>query len=188
VTDTDCPPTARCALELAVAAAADSDGDELPDPFDNCPEVPNANQRDGDGNGVGDACGPATATTTTTTTTPAASSTTTTAAVSTTSTTLPALGAVVDLLAAALPDPAATTGRARRIAKKLAKLEHRVRRKIEKGLEAGGDKQDRLYGKARKQLKKLREIARRADQNGTLGVPLQPIEDAVALLMERLRS
>jgi hypothetical protein len=37
-------------------AAADSDGDELADPFDNCAEVPNASQDDRDGDGVGDRC------------------------------------------------------------------------------------------------------------------------------------
>src|SRR5262249_28169927 len=35
---------------------ADSDGDGIPDCADNCPSVPNADQRDGDANGHGDAC------------------------------------------------------------------------------------------------------------------------------------
>jgi hypothetical protein len=34
----------------------DADEDRVPDPFDNCPEVSNLDQRDSDGDGVGDAC------------------------------------------------------------------------------------------------------------------------------------
>ncbi len=37
-------------------SARDSDGDELPDVYDNCPLTPNLDQRDTDGDGVGDAC------------------------------------------------------------------------------------------------------------------------------------
>ena len=36
--------------------ARDSDGDELPDTYDNCPLAPNLEQTDGDGDGRGDAC------------------------------------------------------------------------------------------------------------------------------------
>jgi hypothetical protein len=39
-----------------VAAAADTDGDEVADPFDNCPAAPNILQTDLDGDGAGDAC------------------------------------------------------------------------------------------------------------------------------------
>jgi hypothetical protein len=45
-----------CRRDLIVAAATDTDGDELADPFDNCPLVPNIVQQDGDGDGAGDAC------------------------------------------------------------------------------------------------------------------------------------
>jgi len=38
--------------------AFDSDGDGVPDGDDNCPEVPNPDQRDTDGDGVGDECDP----------------------------------------------------------------------------------------------------------------------------------
>jgi hypothetical protein len=34
----------------------DFDGDGVPDPIDNCPNVPNPDQADGDGDGVGDVC------------------------------------------------------------------------------------------------------------------------------------
>ena len=34
----------------------DTDGDEIDDPFDNCPTVPNNDQADGDVDGTGDAC------------------------------------------------------------------------------------------------------------------------------------
>jgi len=34
----------------------DRDGDGIPDPTDNCPSVPNPDQKDTDGDGVGDAC------------------------------------------------------------------------------------------------------------------------------------
>ncbi len=53
----DCPPTATCKLELVSAGTVDSDGDELPDPIDNCPHVANPDQADTDRDGFGDACG-----------------------------------------------------------------------------------------------------------------------------------
>jgi len=51
----DCP-VGTCRPDLVAATAEDSDGDEIPDVFDNCPTVFNPDQRDSDGNGVGDAC------------------------------------------------------------------------------------------------------------------------------------
>jgi Tol biopolymer transport system component len=54
--DAECPGAAECRLDLIIAAAADRDGDELADPFDNCPGVANVDQADGDGDGAGDAC------------------------------------------------------------------------------------------------------------------------------------
>jgi len=52
----DCPSGTRCRQELVVAAAADSDADEIADPCDNCAEVANIDQADTDGDGSGDAC------------------------------------------------------------------------------------------------------------------------------------
>lgn len=37
-------------------AIADTDGDGVPDEEDNCPSIPNADQTDSDGDGIGDAC------------------------------------------------------------------------------------------------------------------------------------
>src|SRR5262249_13300251 len=44
------------ATDPIVSAVADSDGDGIPDPIDDCPTTPNADQIDADGDGVGDAC------------------------------------------------------------------------------------------------------------------------------------
>ena len=41
---------------IVLAATSDPDGDGVPDGLDNCPDVPNADQTDTDGNGLGDAC------------------------------------------------------------------------------------------------------------------------------------
>ncbi|MBX3023667.1 hypothetical protein KF840_02030 [bacterium] len=55
-TDADCAAGALCRNAAIVAAAADSDGDEIPDPYDNCPFLSNVDQLDSTGSGVGDAC------------------------------------------------------------------------------------------------------------------------------------
>ncbi len=38
------------------AEGPDRDGDKISDAQDNCPDVPNKDQQDADGNGRGDAC------------------------------------------------------------------------------------------------------------------------------------
>jgi cysteine-rich repeat protein len=55
-TDADCESGRVCSAGLILAGAPDSDADHLADPFDNCPEVANADQADLDEDGVGDAC------------------------------------------------------------------------------------------------------------------------------------
>jgi len=56
--DKDCPNrlASHCEPDLVIHALDDQDGDEIPDIVDNCPTVFNPEQRDSDGNGVGDAC------------------------------------------------------------------------------------------------------------------------------------
>jgi len=54
--DTDCPPDSDCVQDLILVTANDADGDEILDALDNCPDVPNPDQADGDDDGVGDAC------------------------------------------------------------------------------------------------------------------------------------
>jgi Tol biopolymer transport system component/subtilisin-like proprotein convertase family protein len=55
-TEADCSAGATCTGVLVTAAAADTDADEIPDPCDNCPTVPNPEQLDSDLDGAGDAC------------------------------------------------------------------------------------------------------------------------------------
>jgi hypothetical protein len=43
-------------VELRGTGVADRDGDGVPDDSDNCPDVPNPDQEDSDGDGVGDVC------------------------------------------------------------------------------------------------------------------------------------
>jgi cysteine-rich repeat protein len=54
-TSTDCA-AGSCVAELVVAGVADRDGDQVADPYDNCPELENVAQEDGDSDGIGDAC------------------------------------------------------------------------------------------------------------------------------------
>lgn len=51
-----CPPGNTCRPVATAIALADRDDDALPDVVDNCPELPNPNQADSDGDGIGDAC------------------------------------------------------------------------------------------------------------------------------------
>lgn len=42
--------------QSAAVVADDIDGDQIPDSVDNCPTVPNHDQADSNGDGIGDAC------------------------------------------------------------------------------------------------------------------------------------
>lgn len=55
-TDDDCPGDSVCHQELVTATAADRDGDEILDTFDNCPSSANVLQEDSNDNGIGDLC------------------------------------------------------------------------------------------------------------------------------------
>jgi cysteine-rich repeat protein len=55
-TDADCPGPATCRAQLITAVARDSDGDGIPDPFDNCPRLANPGQSDADGDRIGNGC------------------------------------------------------------------------------------------------------------------------------------
>ncbi len=56
VTSADCSPNSTCQQRNITVAVADEDMDGVADPVDNCPKVSNFDQRDADGDGVGDAC------------------------------------------------------------------------------------------------------------------------------------
>jgi hypothetical protein len=54
--DADCGAGFACRPDLIVASSDDRDHDEVPDRIDDCPDTPNADQLDTDGDGIGDAC------------------------------------------------------------------------------------------------------------------------------------
>lgn len=50
------PPSGAQAIVVSSGACADDDGDDVQDGIDNCPQLPNNDQSDTDGDGVGDVC------------------------------------------------------------------------------------------------------------------------------------
>jgi protocatechuate 3,4-dioxygenase beta subunit len=115
--------------------------------------------------------------------------TTTTVGEPSTTTTLPpaacaTIAACLATLAAALPAPElATTRRERRTARRLAHRLAAVRRPLERAATASGGRQARLYDRVRARLAKLLDVSRRADEDGVLGIPHDPIEEAVGALI-----
>jgi len=90
-------------------------------------------------------------------------------------------------LAAALPDPSAATDRkARRVARRLARLDARAGRSLDRAVSASGARRRRLYGRARAALERLLTVATAADAAGTLGVSLANLSTAVAGLLASL--
>jgi protocatechuate 3,4-dioxygenase beta subunit len=86
--------------------------------------------------------------------------------------------------ASALPDPAAAGGRkARKVARRLARLHARATRALDRAARgARGSDGSRQYAKARNALARLAEVATAADAAGTLGVPLAPLVESVDTL------
>jgi protocatechuate 3,4-dioxygenase beta subunit len=85
-------------------------------------------------------------------------------------------------LAAALPDPDASEGKARGTARRLARLFGRVTSAIEHAEQTSGKKQRRLRARARNGLARIVTVAAAAEQAGTLGVPAAPLVQAADAL------
>ena len=86
------------------------------------------------------------------------------------------------MLDAALPHPGAVTGRARRVARRLAALSRETYARLAKASRSTGLKQARLYRRGVASLDQLVAFARAADSRARLGVPLAPLEAAAAAL------
>jgi hypothetical protein len=106
----------------------------------------------------------------------------------TTTTTLPGGGCTTfatcePTLLAALPDVATVTGKAKKTARMIGKLERKAARAMQKADGATAVKRLRFYAKARTALQRLAEAAVRADARGRLGVPLGRLQSAVTLVL-----
>ena len=92
-------------------------------------------------------------------------------------------------LIAALPTPAmATSGKARRIARHLDRLDHHVEKLLDRAASASGERQMHDFTKAGRILERLRTAADKAETNGTLSVPVSPIDAADQSLMTLLQT
>jgi protocatechuate 3,4-dioxygenase beta subunit len=99
-------------------------------------------------------------------------------------TTCASLGDCRTAVTNALPDPSSSADRhVRRVARRLARLATRIDALLDRAVTASGDKQTRLYRKARTLLARLVDQASIADTNGTLGVSLATLEAAVSALV-----
>jgi hypothetical protein len=86
------------------------------------------------------------------------------------------------VLAAALPNPEAATGKARRVARRLAALARKAGVLHGKASQTTGRKQARHRKHEAAALDRLVTMARKAQSHDRLGVPLAPIETAVDAL------
>jgi hypothetical protein len=86
------------------------------------------------------------------------------------------------IVVAALPDPGASSGPARRVARRLATLARQVDTLLDKASRTTGRKQAKRYARAAAKLDRLLALARDAQTRERLGVPLGPLESAVGAL------
>ena len=90
-------------------------------------------------------------------------------------------------LTAALPDPATATDRKHaKIARRLARLNERAGRTLDRAASASGGKQSRLYRRAGAALQKLVDVATTANDAGTLDASLATLSGAVTTLVALL--
>ena len=122
----------------------------------------------------------------TTTTRPTSTSTTNTGPVSGSCTSIKACATA---LTSALPAPGtAKTGKQRRIARLLERLARRADHQLNGAMAANGARQAHLFKKANRTLERLRAAADRAETQGTLGVPVGPIDADVGSFVSLERS
>jgi len=87
-------------------------------------------------------------------------------------------------LTAALPAPdAATPGRDRTTARVLQRLDKRAGHKLDRVATTTGSRQKHVFNDAKSTLEHLRTAAEKAAAEGTLGVPVGPIDAAVTSLL-----
>ena len=90
---------------------------------------------------------------------------------------------------AALPSPsAASTRKARKVARKLARLNTQAGTQLDRAAAASGTMQSHLYRKARATLSELLARAQAAATKGTLGVSVTTLAAAVAALLSLVPS
>src|SRR5207249_1853432 len=120
---------------------------------------------------------------TTTTRPPSTSTTRPTTTIAPVSTSCTSIKACETALTTALPLPGtAKTGKERRIAGLLQKLARRADHQLERAMAASGARQAHLSKKANRTLERLRAAAGKAESQGTLAVPLGPIDADVGSL------
>ena len=130
---------------------------------------------------------PTTVTTTTTPATrPSTTSTTTPAAVSGACTSITTCEAA---LTAALPAAStAANGKERRVARRLQNLARRATHQLDRAVAASSTRRAHLVDKATRTLERLRSVAGNAAAQGTLVVPLDPIDADAGSLESLARS